>query len=576
MIKRFFNPPLFDTEEDNFRAKFINGFAWIATASLSIVLALGLPPSPQQHSITTIIILLGLILVMFLSLYLLRKGNLNASGSILIVLGWLGLGLQAYFESGAKDVIVIAYIAIGLLASIIINWRIGSLIILLSVGVIWVLAFLELNGSLHPVPQETFTFARDITFIFVAIAVLNIFSTTTLKDAITRAVKSEQSLLASNKNLQELNQTLEEHVNQRTAELDAANHFNLRRARQFEAIAKVNRAIASIQDLDALLPRITQVISEQFNFYHTGIFLLDNNREFAVLRAANSEGGKRMLARGHKLEISQTGIVGFVTATGQPRIALDVGSDPIHFDNPDLPETRSEAALPLRYAERIIGALDVQSTEPNAFSEDDMEALLTLADQVSVAINTTLVIQNTNKALAESQSVLEKNIRDTWKVMRPKSMGMGFQLVNSQLTPLEKHLEGEHIQEAISKGSPIRSTKGDASSNLAIPIRLRGQIIGVMNLRARNQRRLTSDDADIARAVTERLSLAIETAILLQSTQHRADIERVTTNISSKISSSTHFETILQTAAQELSKALGGSDVLVQIEPISMDMEMPE
>jgi putative methionine-R-sulfoxide reductase with GAF domain len=304
--------------------------------------------------------------------------------------------------------------------------------------------------------------------------------------------------------------------------------------------------------------------------------LLDQNREFAVLRAANSEGGKRMLARGHKLEISQTGIVGFVAATGQPRIALDVGSDPIHFDNPDLPETRSEAGLPLRYAERIIGALDVQSTEPNAFSEDDMEALLTLADQVSAAINITLVIQNTNKALAESQSALEKNIQDTWKVMRPKSMGMGFQLVNAQMSPLEKHLEGEHIQEAISKGSPTRSAKGDTSSNLAIPIRLRGQIIGVINLRARNQRKLTSDDADIARAVTERLSLAIESAILLQSTQHRADIERVTTNISSKISSSTHFETILQTAAQELSKALGGSDVLVQIEPISMDMEMPK
>ena len=576
MIKRFFSPPVFDTEEANFRAKFINLFAWIVIVFVTAVLILGLIPGPNQHSINTISILGGLILVMFLSLYLLRRRNLIASGSILIVLSWLGLGLQAYLESGAKDVIVIAYIAIGLLASIIINWRVGTLIIFLSVGLIWILAFLEMNGRLHPVPQETFTFARDISFIFAAIAVLTTISTTSLRNAINRAIKSEQGLLASNKNLQELNQTLEERVNQRTAELDTANQFNLRRARQFEAIIKVNRAIASIQDLDILLPRITQVISEQFNVYHTGIFLLDENRQFAVLRASNSEGGGRMLARRHKLEISQTGIVGFVTATGQPRIALDVGSDPIHFDNPDLPETRSEAALPLRYAERIIGALDVQSTEPNAFSEDDMEVLITLADQVSAAINTTLVIQNANKALSESQSALEKNIRDTWRVMRPKSAGKGFQLVNSKLSPLEKRLEGEHIQEAVSKGSPVLSSKEDSSTSLAIPIRLRGQIIGVMDLRARNQRKLTNDDVDIAQAVSERLSLAIETATLLQSTQHRADIERMTTNISSKISSSTHFETILQTAAQELSKALGGSDVLVQVEPTSMEMEMPD
>ena len=94
----------------------------------------------------------------------------------------------------------------------------------------------------------------------------------------------------------------------------------------------------------------------------------------------------------------------------------------------------------------------------------------------------------------------------------------------------------------------------------------------VINLRTNNNYQLTNDDTEIAEAVAERLSLAIESATLLQSTQHRADIERVTTDISSKISSSTRFETILQTAAQELSKALGGSDVLVQIEPIASKM----
>lgn len=572
MIRRFFSPPSFEKDEDNFRAKFINGFAWSVIGLTAMAIVPNFGPNADANAATTILVLSGLIMVMFASLYFLRRRSLNISGMIIVVLGWLALGIQAYTADGVKDVIIVAYIAVSLLASIVINWRVGSIVIVFSIGAIWTLAILEANGFLSPRSQDPFAFSRDISFIFISIAVLIYFSTTSLRDAITRANKSEQSLLASNQSLQELNQTLEERVNRRTAELDNANRFNSRRARQFEAISQVIRAISSIQDLDTLLPRITEVISEQFNTYHAGIFLLDNEREFAVLRASNSEGGKKMLARGHKLQVAQTGIVGFVTATGQPRLALDVGTDAAFFDNPDLPNTHSEIALPLRYGGQIIGALDVQSTESNAFGQDDVEILITLADQVSIAINNTVNLEEAQKALTESKTAIGRSTLESWKVLRPKSLGFGFQLADSTVIPLEKPLQGEHIQEALAKGRSIMSNTDKDSSSLAIPIRLRGQVIGVLNLKTHNDRTITSDDADIAEAVSERLSLAIETATLLQSTQHRADIERVTTDISSKISSSTRFDTILQTAAQELSRALGGSDVIVQIEPATLDI----
>ena len=574
MIKRLFSPPIFENMEDNFRAKFINGFAWIVIILLTLSLVPNLGPNADDNARSTIIVVTALILVMFLSLYLLRRGNLNASGMIIVVLGWLGLGAQAYTADGVRDVIIIAYIAISLLASIIINWRMGSLIMLLSIGAIWTLAILEVNGYLNPLFQEPLAFSRDLSFVFMAIASLIYFSTTSMRDAITRANKSEQGLLNLNENLQQLNQTLEERVSQRTSELDSANRFNARRARQFEAIAQVVRAISSIQELDILLPRITQVVSEQFNTYHTGIFLLDNEQEYAVLRASNSEGGKKMLARAHKLQVGQTGIVGFVTATGQPRIALDVGTDAVFFDNPDLPDTRSEIALPLRYAGQIIGALDVQSTESNAFGQDDIEALVTLADQVSVAINNTLILKEARAAFTESQNKFGEATRESWKVMRPQTLGLGLQLIGSTIQPLEKPLEEDQIQEAIAQDKSILSKEDAGLSSITIPIRLRGQVIGVMNLRSRSNYSLSQDDADIAQAVSERVSLALETAILLQTTQHRADIERITTDISSKISSSTRFETILQTAAQELSRALGGSDVIVQVEPASIELGM--
>jgi GAF domain-containing protein len=574
MIKRLFSPPVFDNDEDNFRAKFINGFAWIVITLMALSLIPTLGPNADENAGATIIFIVGLTFIMFLSLYMLRRGNLNASGLIIIIFAWLGFSLQAYAADGVRDIIIVAYIAISLLASIIINWRAGTIVMLLSIGAIWALAILEVNGVLHPRFQEPIAFSRDLSFVFIAITILIYFGTTRLSDATARTKKSEQNLLDSNKNLQEINQTLEERVNQRTTELDAANRFNLKRARQFEAVSQVIRATSSIQDLDTLLPQITKVISEQFNIYHTGIFLLDDSREFAVLRAANSEGGKKMLERKHKLGVGQTGIVGFVTATGQPRIALNTGADFVFFNNPDLPNTRSEIALPLRYAGLTMGALDVQSDEANAFNQDDIEILITLADQVAIAIKNTLALEEARNTAAKFQSSSDDKTYEAWKVMQSKSSGLGFQLIESNIKPLNAPLADKHIQQALAQNKTILSNDEDTDSSLAVPIRLRGQVVGVINLRTRNHKKITSDDADIVQAVTERLSLAIETATLLQAAQHRADVERVTTDISSKISSSTRFETILQTAAQELSKALGGSDVLVQIEPSSIELQM--
>jgi GAF domain-containing protein len=375
--------------------------------------------------------------------------------------------------------------------------------------------------------------------------------------------------------LHNLIENLEQHITERTADFEIASRNNERRAKQLKAISQAVRVISSIQDLDTLLPQITNVICEQFDVYHTGIFLLDDKREFAILRAANSEGGKKMLTREHKLAVGQTGIVGFVTASGQPRIASDVGTDAVFFDNPDLPNTHSEIALPLRYAGQIIGALDVQSTKSNAFNQDDIEILITLADQVATAIKNTLAFEEARNTVAKFQNSLNEKTYESWKVMQSKSsLGLGFQLIGSTIKPLNTPLEGEHIHQALAQNKAVLSDEENVSSSLAIPIRLRGQTVGIINLRTNNNYKLTNDDAEIAEAVTERLSLAIETATLLQATQHRADIERLTTDISSKISSSTRFETILQTAAQELSKALGGSDVLVQIEPISIELSM--
>ncbi len=573
MLSRFLN--YFRDEEDS-NPSFIrmtrNILIFVILINLFLLpLVIGLFGEESRNIPALFVLSINLILEI-ISLYYAIRGKVGMAKLIVPLALIAAIAIIAVNTNGLRDISIVGLPLVLVIAALLLGKRAMWVVAPIAVITALVIAVLDLTSG-RSITKVGVDDAIIIIILLVGCSAIIQALINRLTETINKLQKNEKIQLEENRELNELRQSLEERVNQRTAELDTANQFNLRRARQFEAISQVVKAISSIQDLDTLMPRITQVISEQFNTYHTGIFLLDNEREFAVLRASNSMGGQKMLERGHKLQVGQTGIVGFVTATGRARIALDVGTDAAYFDNPNLPDTRSEIALPLRYSGQIIGALDVQSLDANAFGQDDIEALTTLADQVAVTINNTLILEEARKSLNESQSAFGNFTRDSWKIMQPKSLGLGFQLKESVVTPLDQPLTGKDIQDAVARGATVISDKDNGGSNLTIPIRLRGKTIGIINLRTAQQK-LTSDDAEIAESVTERLSLAIETALLIQTTQHRADVERITSDISSRINSSTRFETILQTAAQELSRALGGSDVLVQIEPASIELGM--
>ena len=567
MIRRLLSPPVFEKEQDNFRAKFINGFAW----TVIVLLLLAITPHLLGNSLNfTVPVFSGLIMVMFAALYLLHRGSVDASGIIIVVLGWLAIGIQAYTADGVKDVIVVAYLALGLLASIIVSWRAGGVVILTSIGAIWALALLQVNGYFTPSSQAPIAFSRDLSFVFIAVTVLVYFSTTSLRKAIRQAHESEKDLFLSNQRLLEQNESLEERVASSTAELENANQRNARRAQQFESIAQIVQAATAIQDIEMLLTRLAQVISEQFGFYHIGIFLLDKQRENAVLRASNSEGGRRMLARRHSLKIGQMDIVANVTATGSPRLALNVGPDAFSFDNPDLPNTRSEVALPLKVDGETIGTLDVQSTEPNAFTQEDVEVLSTLTDQVAIIIQNARSYAATRRLLEEAQKTSHSYVHDSWRVLRSQGQHAGYLMSGNILKPLEKFTESPLINKATIKGEA--AFESGEKANLAVPVRVGGNIVGVIDIRLPEEHEWDPDEIDIVEAVADRLSLALESATLLQVTQRRAEIERLTADISGKISSTTQVDSILRTTAEELSRVLGGSEVLVQIQPEAMEI----
>lgn len=346
--------------------------------------------------------------------------------------------------------------------------------------------------------------------------------------------------------------SLEQRVLDRTAELQKANNEGERRGKQYEAIAKVAQAITTQKNLKELLPQVAAVISEQFGFYHVGIFLNDAMNKYAVLAAANSEGGRKMLRRGHQLKVGAQGIVGYATGTKKPRIALSVGDDAVYFNNPDLPETQSELALPLLEAGNVLGALDVQSRESNAFSNEDLEALSILAELVSIAIQNAKLYEQMDRSLAEAEAASRRFFRENWNRLAEEFKISGYRYTAGGTTPLS------------SSNESIEMTTGNTDhKQVMVPIIMRGQEIGELSVIVPKDESIKSDQMDIIRAVADRVAVIAENARLFDETTRRAERERLVTDITTKIRSTNDPQAMIETAIRELRDALKVSRVEV-------------
>jgi GAF domain-containing protein len=365
--------------------------------------------------------------------------------------------------------------------------------------------------------------------------------------------------------LRETLQGSEQRVKDRTAELVKANEHIERRAKQFESIARISRVINQAQGLQDLLPQITQVISEQFDFYHVGIFLLDLNGEYAVLVAANSEGGQRMLARNHRLKVGQIGIVGNVAGTGVPRIALDTGADAVYFNNPDLPETRSEIALPLfRTGTQPIGILDVQSTEANAFGQEDIQILSTLAEQVALAISNARLYEETQRALIEAELLYRRDLQEGWSKFTRSQNLAGIRRKGMKTSLYSDSMELPGAAEVLQSGNKYQNI--NQTTQMTIPVKLRGEVVGILNVKTDDEHTWTDDQMDIINAIVERAALSIESSRLLSESQKQAKKERVIGEIAAKVSSFTNRDNILQAAVTEIGRAMPGAEIIIQLE----------
>jgi GAF domain-containing protein len=422
--------------------------------------------------------------------------------------------------------------------------------------------------------------------------------------------------------LDEQRELLERIVAERTRDLEE-------RAVQLATAAEVGRAAASILDLENLSREVVDLVRDRFDLYYAGLFLVDDTGRHAVLEAGSGEAGRTMKQQSHSLEVGGLSMVGAACARGEARIALDVGEEPVRFDNPLLPETRSEMALPLMVGDRVLGALDVQSTEPAAFSEEDVSVLQLVADQAAVAVDnarkfseegevleatsplfrvsrrlamavtTEDIVQAIIDSIAETEAdgcaVIRLSISPEGKVGGAALLGnwdrrgaarlpVGMPLPASASSISLDRVSNLWIVEDVAQqdGSPDNMrqflARFGGGSFVNVPLRAAGRTLGFVHIYRSEPGAFSPVSIRLYETLMDQAAVALESARLLDEAQSRAAREEALARVSARMRETLDTGTVLSTAVAEISGALGlaALDLRLAIDRDMADGSTPE
>ncbi|MGD8457539.1 MAG: GAF domain-containing protein, partial [Anaerolineales bacterium] len=366
--------------------------------------------------------------------------------------------------------------------------------------------------------------------------------------------------------------------------LEEAERYTL----HLETAARIARDTSATLDQNELLRKAVNLVQEQFNFYHASVFLLDDEGEFAVIQESTGEAGRQMMLESHKVKVGSKSIIGHVTATGEPLIVNDVSQDPTHQINPLLPDTKAALGIPLMIGNKILGVLDVQSTVPFSFSDENVRVLQILADQLAVAVINADLFTESQEHLAQhrlihhvttvaaSSSGIDDALSSAVQGLRV-TLGVrvaillfdphanilrveAFSGYDDDILGLQIEL-GEGITGWVAENKELLLVndvlndsryipgKDSVRSELAVPLIYRGRLLGVLNIESDEKNAFDEYDQDTLGTLAGSLSAIIVNAQLTERQQQLFDI-------TTKIRRSSSFEGILETTADEISKAL--------------------
>jgi GAF domain-containing protein len=495
------------------------------------------------------------------ALVLTRQGRIRLAGGILVAMVWLGMSISNWRFGGVRDVGFGAYFLIILLGGLLLGPRGAWGVALMSIlAGLW-FAYAESIGVLPADVDTPFEVLFDYAIYFLIGAALLHISNRGLQRVLQRSRQSEQELRERNIELRQIQASLEQRVAERTEDL-------ARRSRYLEAAAEVAYAAGEILDIDQLIDEAVNLILEDFDLYYVGLFTVDESETWAILRAGTGQAGAAMLARGHRIQVGE-GMIGWSIEHGQSRVAQRAEADVVRLATPELPETRAEAALPLRSRDQVLGALSVQSTQVDYFDPDTVIVLQTMADLVAVALDNAQLFAEREGALQAARRAYTQGVQEAWEDLLQKSRDWGYRYENRIVRPVQGAWRSE-MWDAIEQDQEVQVQQEDVNA-LAIPIRSAGRVIGVFNFRRRGEETWAPDEVAFLRALVGQVEQALENARLLAETRRRAARDQQLGEISDSFSRAIDVTSMLQAAVRELGQLPGVVEAAVHLDVPASD-----
>lgn len=341
---------------------------------------------------------------------------------------------------------------------------------------------------------------------------------------------------------------------------------------QMRTASELARETTTIKDLDSLTNRYVHLIQERFNFYSVGIYLVDEERRFIVLKAATGSSGSSHLQRGAKIRLGEVNVISNVAGTGEQRIINNVDTDYIFRRDPLLPDTRAEAVIPLKAGQTVIGVLDVQSSTINYFGQDEVIILQILADELSIAVQNAYLEQNLQQRMVEANSLNQRYTQTIWSRESIGKRVGGYEYNLLEVKPIKDNEEQRYelppdIYNRLNSGKAAKiknsllasaaeiqgSSLDPDRSVLLVPLLMYNQIVGIIGLEDdRIDHEWSEDEIAVIEAVANQISLSLDNARLLEESQNRSGQLRLLQEVTAVAASHTNLFELLDNVSQKL------------------------
>lgn len=443
----------------------------------------------------------------------------------------------------------------------------------------------------------TLIFSIGVASIFVLLAVvIGFYATNRISRPISQLTQVATQIAAGNLNhrahIPQRNEIglLARVFNQMTGQLqeliDSLEQRVTDRTRRLEIVATLGERLSAILDFNQLLSELVNQVKERFNYYHTQVYIIDDQRENLVIAAGVGEAGDQMKISGHKIPLNApTSLVARAARTGEIVTVDNVREAPDWLPNPLLPDTYSEMAVPIVLEGQVVGVLDVQESQIAGLDEGDASLLRSLANQVAVAIRNARLFAEVEKALAEAHATQEQYLEQAWDGARIMRYSRGQVQFSQDETVLDNEIILAARQKALAyerialvtfeSGPAERSTaeaghlNGSAQKKdyaLVAPIKLRDVIIGNLQMHGLEpDRQWTEDDLALINAVVDQVAQAAENLRLLNETRERANRERLIGRVSDRLRRAPDLETLMKIGVEELSQILKPARTFVRL-----------